>query len=205
MECGYYVQIIGGNSDFLLSTDDLCHCKNSQEIWADAMARGGLYFGYTFIPRAVIKDNDLCPNDCLKLQVRSWWVPRYWTMLGWRTVLKNSHSSWNLLIGSLCSLWGAIWCSAVGSNRVGWMILAAQRRSSHFAWQTDPYDPTPRVCSLRRTTVLKLIFWSPAIKCFNAQLLRVSLLHSKPLNPIRCAIIRTRMPTTLTYTVIHVW
>ena len=39
----------------------------------------------------------------------SWFVPRYWTMLGCCTVHKNSHSNWNLPIGRLCSLLGASW------------------------------------------------------------------------------------------------
>jgi hypothetical protein len=60
--------------------------------------------------------------------------------------------------------------------------------------QTDPYDPTPRVWSLRRTTVLKPIFWSPAI----TQPLRYLSCTLENLEPsIRCAIIRTRMRTNL--------
>ena len=48
-----------------------------------------------------------------------------WTIFGYLMVLKNSHSCSNLLIGSLCSLWGAISCCVVGSKRV------SQHRGDH--------------------------------------------------------------------------
>ena len=74
MECGSYVnvQVIGGNAemdDFSSSTNDICRCKESHEIWADAATKGGFHCDYTFIPRTIIS-HILCPNDCLKLQVQ---------------------------------------------------------------------------------------------------------------------------------------
>ena len=78
-------------------------------------------------------------------------------MLGCLILLKNSHSCSNLLIGSLCSLCGNITCCSIGSKSVSCKSLAAQKRSSHSALQTFPYDPIPSGWSLNRNFDLMLL------------------------------------------------
>ena len=73
MECGYYVnvQAIGCNAEtgkFSCDTNDICRCKNSREIWANASANGGFHCDHKFIPHTIIKS--ICPDDCLKLQLQ---------------------------------------------------------------------------------------------------------------------------------------
>ena len=51
-----------------INTDDFCECKNSDEIWANAIAQGGFHCEYDFIPHHQIN----CCNDTLRLLIE--WI-----------------------------------------------------------------------------------------------------------------------------------
>ena len=67
MECGNYIHVKVTSSDYLMNTGDFCDCKNSDEIWANAAARGWFHCEYNFMPHHKI--NNYCCNDTLRLQV----------------------------------------------------------------------------------------------------------------------------------------